>query len=141
MAENSLKGRVCLEMMKVVKNYKKVYLDYEYLICSDAFMKRKYYIVDAQKDNFQHLTGVHSLISPKMFFDKCYQQTLTEEDFDFVKKGQDEKSVKGTVRRKIKVLPDMMNLFRNGLLAEESFVKNKIYSRFNLEQEVRNREF
>lgn len=130
MTEKSFKERVCLEITKAAKSYKEIYLDYEYLICSEAFMRRKYYIVDAQKDNFQHLTGVHSLISPKMFFEKCYQQTLTENDFDFVKKGQDERSVKGTVRRKIKVLPDMMNLFKTGLLAEESFEKNKIFCSF-----------
>lgn len=130
MAEGSFKKRVCLEMMKAAKRYKDVYLDYEYLICSEAFIKRKYYIVDAQKDNFQHLTGVHSRISPGKFFEKCYQGTLTEEDFDFMKKGQEEKAVKGTVRRKIKVLPDMMNLFKTGLLAEESFEKNKIVCSF-----------
>lgn len=84
----------------------------------------------AQKDNFQHLTGVHSRISPQMFFDKCCQKILSEEDFDFVKIGQDEKSVKGTVRRKIKVLPDMMNLFNVGLLAEETFKKNKVLCSF-----------
>lgn len=38
--------------------------------------------------------------------------------------------MKGTVRRKIKVLPDMMNLFKTGLLAEESFEKNKIFCSF-----------
>lgn len=130
MAENSFKERVCLELTKAAKSYQEIYLDYEYLICSEAFVRRKYYIVDAQKDNFQHLTGVHSRISPKIFFEKCYQGTIVEEDFDFVKKGQDEKAVKGTVRRKIKVLPNMMNLFKVGLQAEENFVKNKIVCSF-----------
>lgn len=128
--EKSFKKRVCLEIIKAAEKYKEIYLDYEYLICSEAFVKKKYYIVAAQKDNFQHLTGVHSRISPQMFFDKCCQKTLSEEDFDFVKIGQDEKSVKGTVRRKIKVLPDMMNLFNVGLLAEETFKKNKVLCSF-----------
>lgn len=130
MAGNSFKKRVCLEIMKAAKSYKEIYLDYEYLICSEAFVKRKYYIVDAQKDKFQHLTGVHSRISPQIFYEKYCQGTLSEEDFDFVKNGQDEKSVKGTVRRKINVLPNMMNLFKTGLLTEESFVKNKICCSF-----------
>lgn len=130
MAEKSFKKRVCSDIIKAAGKYKTVYLDYEYLICSEAFVKKKYYIMDAQKDNFQHLTGVHSRISPQNFFDKCYQGTLSDEDFDFVIKGQDEKSVKGTVRRKIKVLPDMMNLFNIGLLAEENFKKNKVTCSF-----------
>ena len=58
--EKSFKKRVCLEIIKAAEKYKEIYLDYEYLICSEAFLKKKYYIVDAQKDNFQHLTGVHS---------------------------------------------------------------------------------
>ena len=130
MTEESFKERVCLEIIKEAKDYNKIYVNYEYLICSEAFIKRQYYIVDAQKDNFQHLTGVHSQISPQIFFDKCCQGILVKEDFDFVKKGQDEKSVKGTVRRKIKVLPDMMKLFRKGLLAQENFKKNKVFCSF-----------
>lgn len=121
MAEESFKERVRLEIIKAAKKYKEIYVDYEYLICSEAFSKRSYYIVDAEKDNFQHLTGVHSQISAQSFFDKCIDGSLSEDDFDFIKKGQDEKSVKGTVRRKIKALPDMMGLFRAGLLAEEDF--------------------
>ena len=128
--EKSFKKRVRLEITDAAEKYKKVYLDYEYLICSEAFVKRKYYIISAEKDNFQHLTGVHSLISSKKFFDKCYEKTLSEEDFDFKKTGQDEKSVKGTVRRKIKALPDMMSLFYDGALAEESFKKNKVLCSF-----------
>ncbi|MCM1252269.1 MAG: PBECR4 domain-containing protein [Clostridium sp.] len=130
MTEQNFKKRVCLEIIQAAKRYKEVYLDYEYLIYSEAFEYNKYYIVNAKKDNFQHLTGVHSYINPQTFFDKCYQGTLTEKDFDFVKKEQDEKSVKGTVRRKIKVLPDMMKLFEIELLAEENFQKNKVFCSF-----------
>lgn len=102
MAEDSFKKRVQKELIKASKEYKDVYVDYVYLICSEAFVQKDYYIVDAKEDNFQHLTGVHTSMNAKKFFDKCIQGTLTEYDFDFVKKGQDEKSVKGTVRRKIK---------------------------------------
>ena len=130
MKKESFKKRVCLEIIQAAKKYKETYLDYEYLICSESFINRKYYIVDAQKDNFQHLTGVHSWLSPQIFFDKCYQGILSEEDFDFVKKGQNEKFIKGTVRRKIKALPDMMELFKPGMLAEENFRKNKVFCSF-----------
>lgn len=130
MAEESFKERVRLEMIKAAQKYKEIYVDYEYLICSEAFVEKNYYIVGAEKDNFRHLTGVHSLISAQSFFDKCIDGSLSEDDFDFIKKGQDEKSVKGTVRRKIKVLPDMMELFRDGLLAEEDFKKNQVFCTF-----------
>lgn len=130
MKEESFKERIRLEIIKAAKKYKEVYVDYEYLICSEAFEQKNYYIIDAKEDNFQHLTGVHAQINAQDFFDRCIQGTLLEEDFDFIKKGQDEKSVKGTVRRKIKVLPDMMNLFKEGLQAEESFTKNKVFCSF-----------
>ena len=130
MTEGSFKERIRLEMIKAAKEYKEMYVDYEYLICSEAFKQKNYYIIGADKDNFQHLTGVHSQISAQCFFDKCIQGTLSATDFDFVKKGQDEKSVKGTVRRKVKVLPDMMKLFQKGLQAEESFKKNKVICSF-----------
>lgn len=130
MVEVSFKERVRLEMIKEAKRYKEIYVDYEYLICSEAFKKRNYYIVDAEKDNFQHLTGVHSKIGARSFFDKCIKGMLTEEDFDFIKKGQDEKSVKGTVRRKIKALPGMMNLFKEGVQAEEGLKKNRVLCSF-----------
>lgn len=130
MAEKTFKERVRSEIIKAAKQYKAIYASYEYLICSEAFVQNDYYIVAAMEDNFQHLTGVHSNISPQDFFDKCIQGTLVDTDFDFTKKGQDEKAVKGTVRRKIKVLPDIMQLFKPGLLAEENFKKNKIVCSF-----------
>ena len=130
MTKESFKKHVCMEIIKAAKQYKEIYIDYEYLICSEAFIQKDYYIIAAEKDNFQHLTGVHSKINAQNFFDKSYEGTLSEEDFDFVKKGQDEKNVKGTVRRKIKVLPDIMSFFKVGLQTEESFKKNKVTCSF-----------
>jgi hypothetical protein len=130
MAEESFKERVRLEIIKAAKQYKKIYVDFEYLLCSEAFIQKEYYIIAAEEDNFQHLTGVHSKINAQSFFDKCCEETLSEEDFDFIKQGQDEKAVKGTVRRKIKVLPDIMELFKAGLQVEESFKKNKVICSF-----------
>ena len=130
MAEISFKERVRTELIDVAKKYKSIYLDYEYLICSEAFTKKDYYIIAASKDNFMHLTGVNALVNAQEFFDKCYNGSLAENDFDFSKKGQDEKSVKGTVRRKVQVLPDMMELFHDGLLTEEDFKKNNIICSF-----------
>ena len=62
-------------------------------------------------------------MAAEAFFDKCYNKELEETDFDFIKPNQSEKNVKGSVRKKIKVLPDMVNLFTQKLLAEDNFKK------------------
>lgn len=67
-----------------------------------------------------HLIGVHTDLSAMEFFEKCIAQTLTEDDFDFDKPYQNENVVKGSVRRKIKCLPSLKNIFDNDdLLFEE----------------------
>lgn len=113
-----------------VQGYKESYVNYQYLVCSDAFKHKPYYIIDVKEDNYQHLTDVNALISAQEFFCKSCEGTLTVDDFNFVKKGQDEKSVKDSVRRKIQVLPSMMNLFHNELMVEENFEKNKVKCTF-----------
>lgn len=131
MEEVSFKERVKNTAIAEAKNYKKNYVDYEYLVCSSAFEIKNYYILDAKEDNYQHLIGVHSLIEPKDFFEKCYYGTLKETDFDFKKRRQSEKSVKGSVREKIKVLSNAMNLFNNNIIkVEEEFSKNKVSCSF-----------
>ena len=130
MLEVSFKERVKNVAISVVHDYKKNYVDYEYLICSDAFVVKDYYIIDAKPDNYPHLIGVHSLISPQDFYDKCYNGTLKETDFDFVKQGHSEKSVIGSVRRKILALPNMITLFQNDFWAEETFIKNNVVCTF-----------
>lgn len=63
MSEENFKERVRLTIINMAKLYKEKYVDYEYLICSQAFSERAYYIIDAKEDNFQHLTGVHTSLS------------------------------------------------------------------------------
>jgi hypothetical protein len=121
MATVSFKERVKNVALSMAKDYKNVFVDYDYLVCSDAFSIKSHYIIESTETNFQHLTGVNSLISPKAFFDKCIDGTLDENDFDFAKRGQSEKDVIGTVRKKIKALPYMMNIFNNGFIVQESF--------------------
>ena len=124
------KERVRKTVIECSKKYKENFVDYEYLICSEGF-SNGYYIVKANEDNYQHLTGVNSLISPQEFFVKSYNGTLSENDFDFVKIGQTEKSVKGSVREKIKVLHSTMDLFMyKDIFVEESFHKNKVFCSF-----------
>lgn len=51
---------------------------------------------------------------------------MEECDFDFCKKGPNEKEVKGSVRRKINSLPSIMNMFSTETSVEEDFEKNRI---------------
>lgn len=127
----SFKERVRQTVITCSKKYKNNFVDYDYLVCSNAFLKKDYYIISAYEDNYQHLTGVHSLISPQDFFNKCYDGSLSECDFDFIKKGQSEKSVKGSVREKIAVLDSTMDLFTYPeIYVEESFHKNRVFCSF-----------
>ena len=130
MCEISFKERVCQTVIDCSRKYKENLVSYDYLVCSTAFAN-KYYIISCHEDNYQHLTGVHSLISAQDFFNKCYEGTLKESDFDFTKRGQTEKSVKGSVREKISVLRDTMDLFFNKeIYAEESFGRNRVFCTF-----------
>ncbi len=126
----SFKQRVLNIAIEQAKIYQTVYVEWEYLICSEAFTQQNYYIIDAKQDNYQHLIGVHSHVSPQIFFTKCLSSTLTTADFDFVKPHMDEKTVKGSVRRKIKALSHMMTMLDDTLLVQESFVKNRVVCTF-----------
>ena len=102
----SFKDNVLSAICKGAQKYKKVFLDYEYEVSSKSFTANKTYIIAATKSNFLHLTGVNTTLSATQFFDRALNQTLTVNDFDFCKKGQTEKMVKGSVRRKVKFLSD-----------------------------------
>lgn len=129
MGTQSFKERVKNEVIKNAKLYKRNFINYEYLICSEAF-DNGFHILKADKGNYLHLTGIHTNLSPNTFFEKCYNGTLEEGDFDFAKPYKSEKSVKGSIREKIKVLPDMVQLFEKELLAQDDFKKNKVECAF-----------
>ena len=124
--QKSFKERVKETVIQNAYSYKRYFVDYEYLLCSAAFVKNEYYIVSAYEDNYLHLTGLHTRLDAAIFFEKCYKGTLKENDFDFCKSGQNESEVKGSVRRKINSLPSIMNMFNVGTSVEEDFEKNRI---------------
>ena len=124
--QKSFKERVKETVIQNAYSYKRYFVDYEYLLCSAAFVKNEYYIVSAYEDNYLHLTGLHTSLDATTFFEKCYKGTLEEKDFDFCKSGQTESEVKGSVRRKINSLPSIMNMFNVGTFVEEDFEKNRI---------------
>lgn len=133
MAEMSFKERVCQTVITLSRLYKSALVDYQYLVCSDAFTRNPYYIIDANADNYGHLTGVNLRISPSEFFNQCYEGTLRESEFDFNKNRMSEKQVIGSVRRKIQVLSNSIDLFQENYencVVEEAFIKNRIVCSF-----------
>ena len=124
--QKSFSQRVKETVIQCAYSYKHYYVEYEYLLCSQAFEKNEYYIVSAHEDNYLHLTGLHTNLDATSFFEKCYGGTLEETDFDFCKRGQNESEVKGSVRRKISALENINNFFAQNLYIEEGFRKNKV---------------
>ncbi|MCM1136826.1 MAG: PBECR4 domain-containing protein [Clostridium sp.] len=130
MEKNSFKERVRLAMIENAKPYKDIFVDNEYLLYSEAFIGKSWYRIKADKSNYLHLTGVHTRLTAEEFFDKCWEGALKTEDFDFVKRHREEAAVKGAVRKKIKVLPDMTRLFEKELFAQADFKKNRVECAF-----------
>lgn len=90
----SFKIRVKNVVSICAKDYKEFFVDYDYLICSEAFIRRPYYVLVSDKDNYKHLTGIQSSLDSDLFFEKCYNNTLSEDEINFIKKGQSENEKK-----------------------------------------------
>jgi len=122
----SFKSRVKDTVISGAKVYQEYFMDYDYLLCSDAFKINKYYIIRGEEDSFKHLTGViFESDTPQNFFKKSLNGTLQEDDFE-IKKNEHDTNTKGTIRRKIKVLEDAMHIFDKTTFVEEDFEKNNI---------------
>ena len=126
LTEESFKHRVVECAITNARVYREKFVEYDYLVCSEAFQGDHYQEIKAEENNYLHLLGVNTSLSPEAFFQKCINKELEETDFDFIKRHQSEKSVKGSVRQKIKALPEMLDMFDKELLAEQNFKKNKI---------------
>ena len=125
----TFKQNVLTAICNGAKIYKDFFLDYEYQVYSKSFTKN-FYIISATKSNYLHLTGVNTQLSAEQFFNKALNNTLTENDFNFIKKGQTEKMVKGSVRRKVRFLSSLDKIFDKSTFVEEKFIKNKITCTF-----------
>ncbi len=122
----SFKSTVLEALISNSKIYFNNFVTTEYLIYSENFIEEKFYTITAKKDNYLHLTGVKTPLNANQFFDKCFNGTLKEDDFDL-----GNTSLKGSIRRKVKVLPKACSLFLNGeILVEEKFIKNQVSCSF-----------
>lgn len=67
----NFKERVTKELIHGAKLYTENLLNRQFLLYSSLFQCRKFYIIRAYEDNFLHLTGVTTQLSPREFFEKC----------------------------------------------------------------------
>jgi len=121
MSEVSFKQRVINDLIAVAPLFKSTFIDKEYLIFSSKMVNRNYYIISAVPGNFMHLTGIR-LSSPIDFYNKCINGTLLESDINIPSNKE-----KGSIRRKINALPNLVNIFNNEVLVEENFSHNNVH--------------
>ena len=118
--QNSFKENVRLQLLVAAQQYF-ILLNKSVLVESDSFEYQKQYLISFNKTNFLHLTGVKSNLKADEFFDKCFDSTITIDDFDY-----DEIKNKTNIKNKLRCLITLSTFFDKELLAQEQFVKNRI---------------
>ena len=71
--QKSFKERVKDTVIQNANSYKRYFVDYEYLICSEAF-ENGFHIIKSDKGNYLHLIGIHTELSPEEFFKNVFQK-------------------------------------------------------------------
>ncbi len=91
---------------------------------SHHFINNGEYKLRFFKTIFLHLTGLRTCLSSKDFYDKCYKGTILESEYK-IGPNNDRK----TVKRKLKNLVNIGNIFNKEIMVQEYFVKNQITCR------------
>ncbi len=118
--------RVRDEVILLSSDYMKNLVDFDYLIIYGVTEPSKYFVIRNEKDNYLHLTGIYTNLSPKIFFEKCLAKELELEDIIIPSLREHEKRYKGTLRRKINVLPYFVKGIDNTYSVQENFSKNRV---------------
>ena len=126
----SFKTRVLNTIIQCAKQYNTFYVEQNHLLVSNAFKKKPYYIIQAEKDNFLHLTGVSTSLSAVDFFDKAMDGTLAESDIQLITHGKSEKDSKGTIRQKTKNLTSITAVIGSSCMVQEDFKRNAVLCTF-----------
>lgn len=106
--------------------YESNYVLIDYLIVYGKDSKFSHITIKAERDNYLHLTGIITKLKPKIFFEKCLNNTLLSSDIDVPATKALEKSYKGTLRRKINVLKDFTKGVDSSYVIQENYVKNRV---------------
>jgi len=119
----SFESRVVSQIIEVVKLYKREFIDKEYILISSSMADKKFFHISSKSLNFLHLTGVKTYLKPKQFYSYALSGKL-ETKYIYIPN----KSVKGSVRRKLKSLFFLENFLNSeDLRLEEDLVKNKVF--------------
>lgn len=118
--QNSFKENVRRQLLVAAQEYFAL-LNKVVTIESEDFIYQKTYLIKFDKANFLHLTGVISYVKASDFFDKCYDSSITVDDFDY-----DEVKNKTNIKNKLRCLATISSIFSKELFAQEQFVKNRV---------------
>ena len=118
--QNSFKENVRKQLLVAAQEYFSL-LNKTIIIKSEEFEFQKIYIIKFDKTNFLHLTGVISVLKAGDFFEKCYNSSISIDDFDY-----DEVKNKTNIKNKLRCLVTISTMFNKELFAQEHFEKNRV---------------
>jgi hypothetical protein len=124
--QKSFYERIKDEVIEASVAYESNYVLVDYLVVYGKDDKYSHVKIQAEKDNFLHLTGIMTNLKPNIFLEKCFTGTLIVSDINIPSTKIEEKSYKGTLRRKINVLKDFTNGIDSSYVIQENFVKNRV---------------
>ena len=121
MANNAFKAKTLSTLITSAREYAKL-LESFYIFQSDDFKNKNFYIISFNEENFLHLTGVKTNLKALNFYEKCFEGTISEMDFDC----DSNKILKGKVKEKMKHLPNICSIIHQCHELEETFSKGRV---------------
>lgn len=118
--QNLFKENVRKQLLVAAQEYFSL-LNKTIIIKSKHFEFQKIYVIKFDKTNFLHLTGVISTLKAGDFFEKCYNSSISIDDFDY-----DEVKNKTNIKNKLRCLVTISTMFNKELFAQEHFEKNRV---------------
>ena len=117
---NEFKNKIKAQLLEAAQDYSKL-ITRAIVLESNEFVFQKRYVLKFNRANFLHLTGVYSTVKANAFFEKCFDGTISVDDFEI-----NNKKNKSTIKKKIKNLVDLSVSFDSEVLVQEMFVKNRV---------------
>ena len=121
METKSFKENALDSILAGAKSYQSL-LGLDFVVSSDRFLYQKKYVIRFHADNFLHLTGVRTSLSPKEFFSKAVDRALSSGDFDC----ESTPDLKGTVRLKARNIRNIGTLFDRTVAVQEKMVSGRV---------------
>ena len=118
--QNLFKENVRKQLLVAAQEYFSL-LNKTIIIKSKHFEFQKIYVIKFDKTTFLHLTGVISTLKAGDFFEKCYNSSISIDDFDY-----DEVKNKTNIKNKLRCLVTISTMFNKELFAQEHFEKNRV---------------